>query len=485
MTQNVAELIKLLEGKKISSAELCAHYLNRIEEDNGKICAFVHTDPDLTLKKAREIDERRAKNERVGALAGIPFAIKDNICTKDAPTTCASKMLEGFVPTYNASVVDALLGEGAIMLGKVNMDQFAMGSATNTSCYGATKNPLDTERTAGGSSGGSAAAVAAKMVPFSLGSDTGGSARQPAACCGIVSMKPTYSTVSRYGLISLAPSLEQICPMTSDVLSNALVSNYITFYDNRDGQSRPFARVDYTKDIKVGIKGIKIAAVTSGGYLDADVNAAIIEAAKRYRSLGAEVVELDFEQVIRDCDSTIASYYIISSAEAASELARFDGVRYGARSNTGGDVYSLIKNSREESLGYGVKRRIILGNLALSHKGYAPLYLRAKSAAAAISAHLEGIFKDFDVLLMPVMSTVAHKFDELPTSAVGAFREDVFTMIANLSGLPALSLPCGRGKGNMPVGMQLVGARYSEPLLYRAAYAFESNNGNSETGGAL
>lgn len=476
MTQNLARLIELLETRQISSEELCAGYLETIAENNHKICAFTHVTPELALKKAREIDEMRAKKQEVGALAGIPFAIKDNICTNEAPTSCASKMMQGYIPPYNASVVDALFGEGAIMLGKVNMDQFAMGSATNTSYYGITRNPLDTDRTAGGSSGGSAAAVAAKMAPFSLASDTGGSARQPAACCGLVSIKPTYCSISRYGLVSLAPSLEQICPMTADVLSNAIISNYIMFHDSRDGQSLKRDKVDYTKDINIGIKGTKIAVVTSKEYADDSVNSAILSAAERYRELGAEISEISFEQIIHDCDAAVSAYYIISSAEASSELARFDGLRYGASSRSGGSVFDMINSTRGENLGYGVKRRILLGSLAISRDGYETLYVRANNAKAVISENLTRIFERFDLVLMPVMSSVAHRFDELPASYVQAFREDVFTIIANLSGLPAISLPCGRGEGNMPIGMQLMGAPCSEQLLYRAAYAFESSN---------
>ena len=482
MTQNLEKLINLLTTKQISSEELCTHYLDEIAKKNHEICAFTHVTPELAIKKAREIDEMRTKGYEVGALAGIPFAIKDNICTKEAPTTCASKMMEGYIPPYNASVVEALFGEGAIMLGKVNMDQFAMGSATNTSYYGTTRNPLDLERTAGGSSGGSAAAVAAKMAPFSLASDTGGSARQPAACCGLVSIKPTYCSISRYGLASLAPSLEQICPMTADVMSNALISNHIMFYDPRDGQSLMREKTDYTKDIKSGIKGTKIAFVTSQEYADDSVNTAICSAAEQYRALGAEICELSFDKILQDCDAAVSAYYIISSAEASSELARFDGLRYGASSRTNNNVYDMISSTRGENLGYGVKRRILLGSLALSRDGYETLYVRAKNAEAVIAQHLRRVFEDFDVLLMPVMSSVAHRFDELPTSYVQAFREDVFTIIANLSGLPALSLPCGRGEGNMPIGMQLMGASCSEELLYRVAYAFESSTGGAYGG---
>lgn len=473
MTQNIAQLIKLLESRQISSEELCAHYLDVIAQNDDKIHAFTCVTPELALQKAREIDEMRAKGQPVGALAGIPFAIKDNICTKDAPTTCASDMLRGYTPPYNASVVDALFAEGAIMIGKVNMDQFAMGSATNTSCYGTTRNPLDTERTAGGSSGGSAAAVGAKMAPFSLASDTGGSARQPAACCGLVSIKPTYSSISRYGLIPLSPSLEQICPITADVYSNALISSYITFYDKRDGQSVPRERVDYTNDINIDIKDTKIAFIVSKEYADASVNDAIYKAAEQYRALGAQVFELDFDEVIHNCDAIVASYYIISSAEAASELSRFDGIHSGAEATSGGEISQRIKNTRGENLGYGVKRRIMLGNLALSKDGYEKLYLPAKAVSLALRAHLDKIFGEFDILLMPVMSTVAHRFDELPTSSIQSFREDIFTMIANLTGLPAISLPSGQSAENMPIGMQLVGAPYSEALLFRAAYAFE------------
>ena len=479
MTQNLLTLMDMLNSGQISSEELCTHYLDEIAKNNHKILAFTQVTPEHALKRAREIDEMRAKGVEVGALAGLPFAIKDNICTKEATTSCASKMMEGYVPPYNASVVDALFGEGAIMLGKVNMDQFAMGSATNTSYFGTTRNPLDLERTAGGSSGGSAAAVSAKMAPFSLASDTGGSARQPAACCGLVSIKPTYCSISRYGLASLAPSLEQICPMTADVMSNALISNYIMFHDPRDSQSLKREKIDYTKDVKLGIKGTKIAVVTSKEYADDSVNSAICAAAERYRELGAEVFELSFDRVLQDCDAAVSAYYIVSSAEASSELARFDGLRYGASTRTDGSVFDMITKTRGENLGYGVKRRILLGSLAISRDGYETLYARAKNAEAIISENLKRVFEEFDVVLMPVMSSVAHRFDELPTSYVQAFREDVFTIIANLSGLPALSLPCGRGEGNMPIGMQLMGAPCSEELLYRVAYAFENSNGGA------
>lgn len=470
---NLLYLADMLKTKKISAEELCSAQLERILQSDGEIGAFITVTPERALRAAREIDDRRRGGEALPALAGIPFAAKDNLCTEGVLTSCGSRMLEDFVPPYSASVVNSLTGEGAVMLGKTNMDEFAMGSFTTTSYFGVTKNPSDTSRTAGGSSGGSAAAVAAGMAAFALATDTGGSARQPAAACGMVAIKPTYGAVSRYGLISFAPSLEQICPITPCVRSNAVVAGSMIFRDPRDATSVSHPCADMLSGIDGGVRGLRILHVDGAGFADREVAEAISEAARTYERLGAQVDSMTLREAIGDPGDAAAAYYVISSAEAASELARFDGVRYGHRGSPRDSADAFVVANRSEGFGEEVKRRIMLGNLALCREGREHLYLRARAAADAIRGRLEALLCKYDALMLPVMPTVARRLEDVSVSALETYKEDALTVLANLSGLPALTLPCGRGEGGMPIGLQLIGARFSEPLLYRVAASLE------------
>lgn len=472
-------LADMLRRRKISAEELCRAQLERISQSDGEIGAFITVTPERALRAAREIDARRRSGEALPALAGIPFAAKDNLCTKGVLTSCGSRMLEDFVPPYSASVVNALTGEGAVMLGKTNMDEFAMGSFTTTSYFGVTKNPRDTSRAAGGSSGGSAAAVAAGMAAFALATDTGGSARQPAAACGMVAIKPTYGAVSRYGLISFAPSLEQICPITTCVRSNALVAGSMIYRDLRDATSVTHPCADMLSEIEGGVRGLRILHLDCSRFADGEVTAAVSEAARAYERLGAHVNSLTLEEAIGGQNDAAAAYYVISSAEAASELARFDGVRYGRRGAPRDSADAFVTANRSEGFGEEVKRRIMLGNLALCKEGREHLYLRARAAADAIRGRLESLLCKYDALMLPVMPTVAHRFEDVRTSALDIYKEDALTVLANLSGLPALTLPCGRGEGGMPIGLQLIGARFTEPLLYRVAASLEDELSSS------
>lgn len=477
-----------LEAKEVSAEELCREALENIAAKDGEINAFITVSAERALAAARAADCARREG-RARALTGVPFAAKDNISTRGIRTTCASKMLENYIPPYSASVIEALEDGGAVMLGKTNMDEFAMGSYTRTSYFGRTNNPLSLCRTAGGSSGGSAAAVAAGMATFSLASDTGGSARQPAACCGLVSIKPTYSAVSRYGLISFAPSLEQICPITPCVRSNALVLANMAFEDKRDATSRPhplralWERGGLQAALDGGVGGTRLLLLDCTGLADDCVVSAISEAAKTLGLLGAEIDTLSLADALGDLGDALAAYYVISSAEAASELSRFDGVRYGHRAKGAASADELIERSRSEGFGSEVKRRIMLGNLALCREGREHLYLRAKAAAEVLSAQLDSLLARYDAIVLPMTPSVARPFDEIPTSALESYREDVFSVLANLSGLPSLTLPCKKSANNMPIGLQLMGKRYSETLLYRIAATLEQEL-SLESGGA-
>ncbi len=470
------ELSLGLSRLDFSSAELTAAFLERIGETDKQIGAFITLCEDRAMEKAKEIDKLRAAGAPLGALAGIPFAVKDNICTSGVRTTCASRILEAFVPPYNATVVDRLESEGGIMLGKLNMDEFAMGSATDTSAFGLTRNPLDIRRTAGGSSGGAAAAVASGFVPFALGSDTGGSVRQPAAFCGVVGIKPTYGTVSRYGLVAFASSLDQIGPITKDVRSNAMALGAIAGADTKDATTHNRA-YDLERCLGMDIKGLRIG-VPYGVFdgVSADVAAATFSAIEALRELGVDIVQI----ALPDTDALLAAYYIISSAEASSNLARFDGVRYGRRAEGARSIDELMTKSRSEGFGDEVKRRIMLGTYALSRDARESYYKRALDLRSHLRRELETVFLGCDVMVMPTAPTVAYRFEDKKRTPLEVYLEDKLCVIANMAGVPALSLPCGKGEGDMPVGIQLVGKAFDEPLLYRIALALESWTGGAE-----
>lgn len=467
--RTICEHIDALRKKEYSSAELTKDYLARIEAVDGKIGAFITLTAETALEKAKAFDEGKSASS---SLAGIPCGIKDNMCTKGIKTTCASKMLGEYIPPYSAHAVEMLEKSGAVILGKMNMDEFAMGSTTENSAFKICRNPIDTERVPGGSSGGSAAAVAAKEVAYTLGSDTGGSIRQPASFCGVVGMKPTYGSVSRYGLIAFASSLDQIGPITNTVMDNAVVLNAIAGYDKRDATSVCRSYEDFTADIKKGVKGMKIGIPEQffGEGIAEDVKKAVMSATEEYRMLGAELVSVSMPSI----DYALSAYYVISSAEASSNLARFDGVRYGYRCAEYSNIEELYKKSRSEGFGSEVKKRIMLGTFALSAGYYDAYYKKALQVRSLVRKDFDEAFRKCDFIVSPVAPTVAYKIGEKSGDSLQMYMGDAYSVPVNIAGIPALSLPCGVGDGGMPVGMQLIGPAFSESLLYRAGYAFET-----------
>lgn len=469
--KSLSELASALENKEISSVELTREYLNSIAKNEEKIGAYITVDEKSALDSAAAVDQKRANGEKLSPLAGIPAAIKDNICTKGTKTTCASKMLADFVPPYDAHVIERLKANDFVMLGKLNMDEFAMGSSTENSAMKITHNPCDTDRVPGGSSGGSAAAVAAFEAAYTLGSDTGGSIRQPASFCGVVGMKPTYGSVSRYGLVAFASSLDQIGPVTHNVRDNAMVLNAIVGHDRRDATSIDRVYGDFTAELGKGVKGMKIGLPKEffGEGISSDVKECVLSAAKVYESLGAEIVDLSMPSI----DHALAAYYVISSAEASSNLARFDGVRYGYRTSEFEDIDELYRKSRSEGFGAEVKRRIMLGTFALSSGYYDAYYKKALQVRNMIMKDFDEVLTKCDLILSPVAPTVAYKIGEKAADPLTMYLGDAYSVPVNIAGVPAISIPCGVGEGNMPVGMQLMGKPFSEATLYRVAYAFE------------
>ena len=478
LKMNLSEQSLALREKKISSAELTKAYIASIEKNEPHVGAYISTDARRALDMAIAVDKRRVKGEELGALAGIPMGVKDNICTKGVATTCASKMLADYVPPYNAHVVENLEKEGFVMLGKLNMDEFAMGSTTENSAMKITHNPVDLTRVPGGSSGGSAAAVAANEAAYTLGSDTGGSIRQPAAFCGVVGMKPTYGTVSRYGLVAFASSLDQIGPLTKTVRDNALVLNAIAGHDKRDATSVDRVLGDFTSEIGKGVAGLTIGIPKEffGEGISPDVKEAVLKAATRYEKMGAKLLEVSMPAI----DHALAAYYVISSAEASSNLARFDGVRYGYRTEEFSDIAELYKKSRSEGFGAEVKRRIMLGTFALSSGYYDAYYKKALQVRALVRADYDRVLEKCDVILSPVAPTVAYKLGEKSQNPLEMYMGDAYSVPVNVAGIPALALPCGTGEGNMPVGLQLMGKPFSEALLYRVGAALEDDMGGAK-----
>lgn len=468
---SLRELSAALQGRAVSSVEATGAYLAAIRQKEPSVGAYLSVLEGAAMQKAASIDDRRIKGEALPPLAGVPIGLKDNICTKGFKTTCASKMLENFVPPYDAHVAQLLDEAGTVLLGKLNMDEFAMGSSTENSYFRVTHNPRDLSRVPGGSSGGSAAAVAAGEAAFTLGSDTGGSIRQPAAFCGVVGMKPTYGTVSRYGLVAFASSLDQIGPLTRDVRDNALVMDCIAGHDKRDTTSLPMEKLNYSSEIGKDIRGMKIALPKEffGEGLADDVKEGILTAAKQFRALGAEVLEVSMPTLAH----ALPAYYIISSAEASSNLARFDGIRYGYRAAEYDDITQLYKKSRSEGFGAEVKRRIMLGTFALSSGYYDAYYKKALQVRTLIRQDYDRIFADCDCILSPVAPTTAYKLDEKTADPLSMYLGDIYTVPVNIAGLPALSMPCGVSPEGLPIGMQLIGKAFSEPVLYRIGRAYE------------
>lgn len=470
--RTIFEHAEALRKKEYSSVQLTQAYLEQIDKKDKTIGAYITVTADRAIESAKAFDEGRSSDSEISPLAGIPCGIKDNMCTKGIKTTCASKMLGGYIPPYSAHVVEKLEKSGAVILGKLNMDEFAMGSTTENSAFKVCRNPLDTDRVPGGSSGGSAAAVAAREAVYTLGSDTGGSIRQPASFCGVVGMKPTYGSVSRYGLVAFASSLDQIGPITSTVLDNALVLNAIVGHDKRDATSVKRVYNDFTADIKNGVKGMKIGVPEEffGEGISDDVRKAVLAAADTYRALGAELVSVSMPSI----DYALSAYYVISSAEASSNLARFDGVRYGYRCDDYSNIDELYRKSRSEGFGSEVKKRIMLGTFALSSGYYDAYYKKALQVRSLVRKDFDEAFGKCDFIISPVTPTVAYKIGEKTGDSLQMYMGDAYSVPVNIAGIPALTLPCGIGEGGMPVGMQLIGPTFSEGLLYRAGFAFES-----------
>lgn len=471
-SRSAAELHTMLESKTVSATELVRKFIDRINKVEGNVKAFITLTEDSALEQAAKLDEKIARGEKIGALAGIPMAFKDNMCSTGIRTTCSSKMLENFIPPYDATVVERLQDAGAISLGKLNMDEFAMGSSTENSAFFPTHNPWDLSCVTGGSSGGSVASVAADEVVYSLGSDTGGSIRQPAAFCGVVGMKPTYGAVSRYGLIAFASSLDQIGPVTKTVRDNAMVLNAIAGHDPKDSTSVPFEKPDYTEFLVNDIKGLKIGIPQEyfGQGIDRGVAKVLQEAIETLKGLGAEVAECSMPHT----EYAMPTYYLIAPAECSSNLARYDGVRYGHRSQNNEDIISMFRKTRAEGFGAEVKRRIMLGTYALSSGYYDAYYLKAQKVRTLIKQDFDKALEKFDVLLSPTAPTPAFKLGEKLTDPLSMYLSDICTVPLNLAGLPGISVPAGFVNG-LPVGLQLMGKAFAEGMLYRVAYTFEQN----------
>ena len=466
------ELHELLTTKKISAAELTADVFARVDEMENKIGAYLTLTRAEAEATAKRVDEKISRGEKISALEGIPCAIKDNICTKGIRTTCASKILENFVPPYDATAYQKLLAQNAVIVGKANLDEFAMGSSTENSGFHTTHNPHDLERVPGGSSGGSSAAVAGGEAIYALGSDTGGSIRQPASFCGVVGLKPTYGRVSRYGLVAFASSLDQIGPLTRDVTDCALVLNAICGHDEMDSTSTAAPVPDFTKSLVADVKDLRIGLPKEYFVkgIDPEIEAAVHGVAKKFEELGAQIVEISLPHT----EYAIATYYLIAPAEAATNLERYDGVSYGARVD-GADVVEMMTNTRTEKFGAEVKRRIMIGNYALSAGYYDAYYLKALKVRTLIQKDFTDAFEKLDLILTPTTPNVAFKIGEMVSDPLQMYLQDICTVPVNLAGLPGISIPCGFTKNNLPLAFQLIGKALDEETLLRAAFTYENS----------
>ena len=467
----VHELMDKLNKKEITSEDITKSYVSRINEKEDNVEAFVTVLSEEAENKAKEIDQKIEKGEITNKLAGIPIGIKDNICTKGIKTTCSSKMLEDFISPYDATVMDKINAENLITIGKLNMDEFAMGGSTENSYFKKTKNPWNLNKVPGGSSGGSAAAVASQMVPWALGSDTGGSIRQPASFCGIVGLKPTYGLVSRYGLVAFASSLDQIGPITKDVRDSAILLNIIAGHDEKDSTSVDMPKKDYEKALTGNIKGLKIGVPKEffGEGINEEVKESLKQAIETYKKLGAEVEEFSLDIA----KYALATYYIIACAEASSNLGRFDGIRYTYRAKDFKDLKDLYKKTRSEGFGAEVKRRIILGTYVLSSGYYDAYYKKAQQVRTLVMNEFNKGFEKYDVILTPTAPTVAFGIGEKSNNPLEMYLADICTVSINIAGLPGISVPCGIDSEGMPIGMQLIGNRFQEETILKAAYSFE------------
>lgn len=466
------EIASLVRSRQISAVETAESFISRISEVEPKVRSYVTATPETALEQAEAIDRAIERGDDVPPLAGVPWAVKDNMNTRGIMTTCSSKILDGYKPVYNATVVDRLAGDGALTLGKANLDEFAMGSSTENSGFFVTHNPWDLDRVPGGSSGGSAAAVSADECAFSLGSDTGGSIRQPASFCGVVGFKPTYGRVSRYGLIAFASSLDQIGPLTKDVEDCALVLNSICGKDQMDSTSLDIPVPDFTKALVNDVKGLKIGVPKQffAAGTDPDVEKSVMDAVELLKELGAEWKETSMPNV----GYGLPVYYIIAPAECSSNLARYDGVRYGLRSKKSIDTISMFQHTREEGFGDEVKQRIMIGTYALSAGYYDAYYLKAQKVRTLLRRDFEKAFEEFDVLITPTSPTVSFGIGEKTDDPMAMKLADVCTIPANLAGIPAMSVPCGF-KNGLPIGLQIMGKSLDEETMLRIAYTFEQN----------
>lgn len=468
------ELRDLIQSKEASIEEVTQSVYDRIGEVENKVEAYLSIQKEKALHEARELDKKLQNGEAAGDLFGIPMAIKDNICTEGVQTTCASKMLENFVPPYDATVTKKLKQAGTVMLGKLNMDEFAMGSSNENSHFKTTRNPWDLDRIPGGSSGGAAAAVAADEAIFTLGSDTGGSIRQPAHCCGVVGMKPTYGTVSRFGLVAFASSLDQIGPFTKDVEDMALVLNAITGHDKYDSTSANVEYPDYKQALKNDVKGLRVALPREyfAEGLDPVVRESVQNAAKQLEALGAVVDEVSLPYT----EYALPTYYIIASAECSSNLARYDGIKYGYRTSQYENLIDLYKQTRSEGFGDEVKRRIMLGTYVLSSGYYDAYYKKAQQVRTLIKQDFDKVFSQYDIILTPTAPTPAFKVGEKVNDPLSMYLSDVCTVPVNIAGLPSLSMNCGFSEEGMPIGVQLIGKAFDESTILQVAYTYEQNS---------
>lgn len=473
--RTASELSSMLKNKECSSVEITESVYNRIEKVEDKVGSYITLCKDTAIEKAKEVDNAIAEGKELSALAGIPVAVKDNISTKGIRTTCASKMLENYVPPFNATVVDKINDADMIITGKVNMDEFAMGSSTENSYFKKTCNPHDTSRVPGGSSGGSAAAVAAGEAILSLGSDTGGSIRQPASYCGVIGLKPTYSSVSRYGLVAFASSLDQIGPIARSVEDVAMLYSAICGWDKMDATSKKREYLDFKSGLSSDVKGLKIGipAEYYGEGIDDSVKTAVMNAVKELEKNGAIVNDISLPST----EYAIKAYYIISSAEASSNLARFDGVKYGFRAENYDTLVDMYEKTRSEGFGDEVKRRIMLGTFVLSSGYYDAYYKKAKLLQQKIKQEFNDTFNDVDVIITPTAPAKAFKIGENSDNPLKMYAADVCTVPVNIAGLPGINIPCGYDNG-MPIGLQIIGKEFSEQTLFNVAYSYEKTVGN-------
>ena len=475
LSMTAVELAAAIKKREVTVKEAVEAVLDNIEKKEDTYHCYVTIDREGALKQAEEIQKKIDDGTLSGPLAGVPVAIKDNMCTEGLLTTCSSKILYNFVPTFTSEAVLNLQKAGAVILGKTNMDEFAMGSTTETSAYGVTRNPWNPEHVPGGSSGGSAAAVAAEECFYALGSDTGGSIRQPASFCGVVGLKPTYGTVSRYGLIAYGSSLDQIGPLCKDVTDCATILEAIASHDSKDSTSVERLDTDFTSALVEDVKGMKIGIPRDyfGEGLNPEVKEAVLRAAEVLKEKGAIVEEFDLSLV----EYAIPTYYTIAAAEASSNLERFDGIKYGYRTEEYQGLHNMYKKSRSEGFGAEVKRRIMLGSFVLSSGYYDADYLKALRVKALIKKAFDEAFAKYDVILGPVAPTTAPKIGESLSDPIQMYLGDIYTISINLAGLPGLSIPCGRDSKGLPIGMQLIGDCFKEKNLIRAAYTYEKARG--------